>query len=151
MVKIRLSRKGRIHKPFYYIVVADVRAPRDGRFLEKVGTYNPMTSPSSIHVKIDRVLAWLSKGAQPTDSVRKLCSTGGVMLLKHLIEGVEKGAIDKKVAHRRLAYWRTMVEKRTKKRNVFTSNISLESLIDALEDNMPPNNKENTAHPGKEV
>ncbi len=92
-VKIRLQRKGRRKKPFYHIVVADGRAPRDGRFIEKIGSYNPMTTPATIDVDTDRALDWLIKGAQPTDTARAILRFKGVMYKKHLQRGVTKGAL----------------------------------------------------------
>lgn len=92
-VKMRLSRKGRKRAPFYHIVVADSRSPRDGRFIQKLGTYNPMTKPATI--EIDRVAAydWLTKGAQPTDTVKAILRFKGVYYRKHLMRGVSKGAM----------------------------------------------------------
>lgn len=91
-VKMRLSRKGRKKAPFYHIVVADSRSPRDGRFIQKLGTYNPMTKPATI--EIDRLAAydWLTKGAQPTDTVKAILRFKGVYYRKHLMRGVQKGA-----------------------------------------------------------
>src|SRR5690606_18285079 len=97
-VKIRLARRGRKKHPVYDIVVADSRSPRDGRFIEKLGQYNPHTTPASISLKGDRALYWLQVGAQPTDTTRKILSVNGVMLKKHLQIGVEKGAITQEQA-----------------------------------------------------
>ncbi|MBN1388824.1 MAG: 30S ribosomal protein S16, partial [Bacteroidales bacterium] len=111
-VKIRLARKGRKRKAFYHIVVADSRAPRDGRFIEKLGVYNPITDPATIEIDFDRTLDWLQKGAQPTDTCRAILSYKGVLLKKHLLEGVKKGAFDEAEAERRFQIW--MKEKEAK-------------------------------------
>ena len=92
-VKIRLSRKGRKKAPFYHIVVADARAPRDGKFIQKIGTYNPMTKPATIEVDRDAAFDWLMKGAQPTDTVKAILGFKGVYFKKHLMRGVKKGAL----------------------------------------------------------
>jgi small subunit ribosomal protein S16 len=104
-VKIRLARKGRKRKAFYHIVVADSRAPRDGRFIEKLGVYNPITDPATIEIDFDKTLDWLQKGAQPTDTCRAILSYKGVLLKKHLLEGVKKGAFDEAEAERRFQEW----------------------------------------------
>lgn len=98
MVKIRLQRRGRRKKPFYHIVIADARSPRDGRFIEKVGTYNPMTKPATIDLDRDAAFDWLLKGAQPTDTVRAILRNKGVMYRKHLHRGVVKGALTEEKA-----------------------------------------------------
>ncbi|MBL7796594.1 MAG: 30S ribosomal protein S16 [Saprospiraceae bacterium] len=104
-VKLRLQRRGRAKAPFYHIVVADARSPRDGRFIEKIGTYNPLTVPASI--ELDRQLAfdWLQKGAQPTDTVRAILRFKGVLYQKHLAEGVKKGALTAEQAEAKLNAW----------------------------------------------
>ena len=104
-VKIRLARKGRKRKAFYHIVVADSRAPRDGRFIEKLGVYNPITDPATIEIDFEKALDWLQKGAQPTDTCRAILSYKGIMLKKHLLEGVRKGAFDEAEAERRFQIW----------------------------------------------
>jgi small subunit ribosomal protein S16 len=91
-VKLRLLRKGRKRKPFYYIVVADARAPRDGRFIERVGSYNPNTNPATIDLDLDKSVQWLQNGAQPTDTVRAILSYKGAMYKNHLLKGAAKGA-----------------------------------------------------------
>ena len=90
--KIRLQRHGRKDYPFYQIVIADSRAPRDGKFIERVGSYNPNTNPATINLDFERALYWLQTGAQPTDTVRNILSAQGVLLKKHLLGGVKKGA-----------------------------------------------------------
>ncbi|MCC3157213.1 30S ribosomal protein S16 [Hymenobacter sp. 15J16-1T3B] len=104
-VKIRLARRGRKKAAMYDIVVADSRAPRDGRFIEKLGTYNPLTNPASINFDADKAFDWLMKGAQPTDTVRAMLSYRGVLFRKHLQLGVIKGAITQDVADQRLQQW----------------------------------------------
>jgi small subunit ribosomal protein S16 len=104
-VKLRLQRKGRKGAPFYHIVVADARSPRDGRFIEKIGTYNPLTVPATIEINRDRAYEWLTKGAQPTDTVRAILRFKGVLLKKHLERGVKKGALTPEQADAKLAQW----------------------------------------------
>ncbi|MFZ0472454.1 MAG: 30S ribosomal protein S16 [Bacteroidales bacterium] len=104
-VKIRLARKGRTKLAYYHIVVADSRSPRDGRFIEKIGTYNPLTDPATIDVNFEKALGWLHKGAQPTDTCRAILKYKGVMMKKHLMEGVKKGAFDEAEADRRFNEW----------------------------------------------
>ena len=103
--KIRLTRHGKKGKPFYHIVVADGRAPRDGRFIEKIGTYNPITKPADIVLDIDKALDWLNKGAQPTDTVRAILSFKGVMYKNHLLTGVKKGALTEEQAEIKFQAW----------------------------------------------
>ena len=105
--KIRLQRHGRKGYPFYRIVIADSRAPRDGKFIERIGTYNPNTHPATIDLMFDRALYWLNTGAQPTDTVRNILSREGVLLRKHLEGGVKKGAFDQAEADRRFEEWKT--------------------------------------------
>lgn len=103
--KIRLQRHGRKRLAFYHIVVADGRAPRDGRFIERIGSYNPNTNPATIDLDFDKALDWLTKGAQPTDTVRAILSYKGVLYKKHLQGGVAKGAFDEAEAERRFDAW----------------------------------------------
>ncbi|MGB0522708.1 MAG: 30S ribosomal protein S16 [Flammeovirgaceae bacterium] len=105
-VKIRLARHGRKKKAVYSIVVADARAPRDGRFIEKLGTFNPNVHPAHIELHEDRALHWVMTGAQPTETTRSILSTAGVMLRKHLQVGVLKGAISQETADQRYEAWR---------------------------------------------
>jgi len=104
-VKIRLARRGRKKQAIYDVVVADARAPRDGRFIEKLGTYNPNTNPASINLNNERALTWLLNGAQPTDTVKAMLSYRGVMLKKHLQIGVLKGAISQDQADAKFNAW----------------------------------------------
>ncbi len=100
-VKIRLQRHGRKKAPFYHIVVADSRAPRDGKFIEKIGTYNPMTVPATIDLDRDAAFSWLEKGAQPTDTAAAILRYKGVLYRKHLQRGINKGALTAEVAAER--------------------------------------------------
>jgi small subunit ribosomal protein S16 len=104
-VKIRLARKGRKKLAYYHIVVADSRSPRDGRYIERIGTYNPVTDPATIEIDFNKALDWLQKGAQPTDTCRAILSYKGIMLKKHLLEGVKKGAFDEAEAEKRFTEW----------------------------------------------
>ena len=104
--KIRLQRHGRKRYAFYSIVIADVRAPRDGKFTEKIGTYNPNTNPATVDLKFDRALYWVECGAQPTDTVRNILSDEGVYLMKHLRGGVKKGAFDEAAAQAKFEAWK---------------------------------------------
>ena len=104
-VKLRLQRHGKKGKPFYWLVAADARAKRDGRYLEKLGTYNPNTNPATVVINIDRAVNWLEKGAQPTDTARTLLSYRGAMLKHHLNGGVRKGALTQEEADKKLEAW----------------------------------------------
>ena len=105
--KIRLQRGGRKGYAFYSIVIADSRAPRDGRFTEKIGTYNPNTNPATVDLNFERALYWVETGAQPTDTVRNILSREGVMLMKHLRGGVKKGAFDEAAAKAKFEAWKS--------------------------------------------
>ena len=106
-VKMRLARHGRKRFAYYHIVVADSRSPRDGRYIESIGTYNPNSNPATINLDFDKAFDWLTKGAQPTDTVRAILSYKGVLYKKHLMGGVKKGAFDVAEAERRLDVWMT--------------------------------------------
>jgi small subunit ribosomal protein S16 len=105
MVKIRLARRGRKKLAMYDVVVADARAPRDGRFIEKLGTYNPLTVPAKVELNNDRAFHWLMQGAQPSDTVKAMLSYRGIMLKKHLQIGVIKGALTQEQADAKLEEW----------------------------------------------
>ena len=105
MVKIRLARRGRKKLAMFDVIVADARAPRDGRFIEKLGTYNPLTNPASIVLNDDRAFEWLMNGAQPSDTVKAMLSYRGIMLRKHLQIGVIKGALTQEQADKKLQDW----------------------------------------------
>jgi len=119
-VKIRLARKGRKKVAYYHIVVADSRSPRDGRYIEKIGSYNPVTNPATIELDFDKALGWLQNGAIPTDTCRAILSYKGVLMKKHLLEGVKKGAFDEAEAIRRFEEWMKQNEEKieTKKSNL---------------------------------
>lgn len=104
--KIRLQRYGRKGYAYYHVVVADSRAPRDGRCIERLGTYNPNTNPATIDINFDRALYWLQVGAQPTDTANTILSKEGVLLKKHLLGGVKKGAFDMETAEKRFEDWK---------------------------------------------
>lgn len=104
--KIRLQRGGHKGYAFFRIVVADSRSPRDGRFIEKIGTYNPNTNPSEIDINFERALYWVEVGAQPTDTARSLLSKKGVYLMKHLRTGIKKGAFDEETAQKKFEAWK---------------------------------------------
>lgn len=110
-LKIRLARRGRRKMAIYDVVIADARAPRDGRFIEKIGSYNPNTDPATIAINNDRALKWLMNGAQPTDTVKAMLSYRGVMLKKHLQIGVVKGAISQEEADEKFEAWLETKEK----------------------------------------
>ncbi|HHT61535.1 MAG: 30S ribosomal protein S16 [Paludibacteraceae bacterium] len=109
--KIRLQRHGRKGYAYYHIVIADSRAPRDGRFIERIGSYNPNTDPATIDLNFERALYWVNVGAQPTDTVRNILSNEGVMLMKHLQGGVKKGAFDEAAAQKKFDAWKADKEK----------------------------------------
>lgn len=115
-VKIRLSRHGRKKRAIYNIVVADARAPRDGKFIEKLGQYNPNVTPAGLELNDERALHWLMTGAQPTDTTRKILSVRGLMLQKHLQVGVTKGAISQEEADKKLEAWKADKEKSREER-----------------------------------
>jgi len=105
-VKIRLARHGRKRNAYYYIVVADGRAPRDGKYIERIGDYNPNTNPATINLNFEKALSWLEKGAQPTDTARAILSYEGVMYKKHLLGGIKKGAFDEATAESKFNTWK---------------------------------------------
>ncbi len=115
-VKIRLQRHGSKKRPFYFIVVADARAPRDGKFIQKIGTYNPLTHPATVLVDRQKSLEWLNNGAQPTDTVRKILSTKGVLFLKHLLRGVDLGLFDHATAMTKFEAWHQEQESKARAR-----------------------------------
>src|SRR5690606_38130874 len=103
--KIRLQRHGRKGKAFFHIVIADSRSPRDGRFIEKNGTYNPITNPAIIDLNLDRAVHWLQVGAEPTNTAKNILSYKGALMKKHLLGGVAKGALNEEEAERRFTAW----------------------------------------------
>lgn len=115
-VKMRLQRHGSKKRPFYFIVVADARAPRDGKFIQKIGTYNPLTVPATVQLDRQKALEWLHKGAQPTDTVRRILSFKGVLYLKHLLRGVKLGLFDDATAMEKFQKWHSEHELQINKR-----------------------------------
>ena len=110
--RIRLQRHGKKGKPIYNIVVADQRAPRDGKFIQKIGLYNPNTNPATINIEFDNALEWLMKGAQPSHTARAILSYKGILMKKHLLEGVKKGAFSEEDAEKKFNSW---IENKNKK------------------------------------
>ncbi|MFI3279191.1 MAG: 30S ribosomal protein S16 [Rikenellaceae bacterium] len=127
-VKIRLARHGKKGYAFYHIVAADARAPRDGRFIEKLGTYNPNTNPATIDLNFDAALSWLNKGAQPTDTARAILSYKGVLYMKHLQGGVKKGAFSESDAEAKFNQW---VDAKSGKISDKTSKLTADAIADA--------------------
>ncbi len=115
--KIRLQRHGSKKRPFYFIVVADSRSPRDGKFIQKLGTYNPLTIPATIQLDRQKALEWLNKGATPTDTVRRILSFKGVLYLKHLLRGVSLGLFDEAAAMQKFTEWTAQHEQQIKKKD----------------------------------
>jgi small subunit ribosomal protein S16 len=114
-VRIRLQRFGKKGAPFYHVVAADSRAPRDGKFIEQLGTYDPMTDPATIKLNVDKAVKWLRNGAQPSDTARSILSTKGVMLKHHLLRGVDKGALTVEQAEVKFQAWIEEKEAKTQK------------------------------------
>ena len=115
-VKIRLQRHGSKKRPFYFIVIADSRSPRDGKFIQKLGTYNPLTIPATVQLDRQKALDWLQKGAQPTDTVRRILSYKGVLYLKHLLRGVKLELFDEATAMEKFTKWSTEHDAQIRKR-----------------------------------
>lgn len=114
--RIRLQRKGKKGRPFYHLVIADGRAPRDGKYIERIGTYNPLTNPAEINIDSERAIYWLQVRAQPSDTVRNLLSVKGILLKNHLLIGVKKGAISQEQADVKFSAW--LQEKEQKRQNI---------------------------------
>lgn len=115
-VKLRMQRHGSKKRPFYFIVAANSTSPRDGKFIEKLGTYNPLTVPATIRINNERALDWLHKGAQPTNTVRRILSFKGVLYMKHLMRGVSLGLFDEKTANEKFEKWNAEHEQLVAKR-----------------------------------
>jgi small subunit ribosomal protein S16 len=115
-VKIRMQRHGSKKRPFYFIVAANSTSPRDGKFIEKLGTYNPLTVPATVRINNDRALDWLHKGAQPTNTVRRILSFKGVLYMKHLMRGVSLGLFDEAAAKDKFERWNADHEQLVAKR-----------------------------------
>jgi len=132
-VKIRLARKGRKKLAYYHIVVADSRSPRDGRYIERIGSYNPVTDPATIELDFNKALDWLQKGAQPTDTCRAILSYKGIMLKKHLLEGVKKGAFDEAEAEKRFSEWMKQQEEKVDSKKSRLEKTADDSKIERVE------------------
>ena len=131
--KIRLQRGGRKGYAVYRIVIADARAPRDGRFTEKIGSYNPNTNPATVDLNFERALYWVEVGAQPTDTVRNILSGEGVYLMKHLRGGVKKGAFDEAAAQKKFDAWKADKQKGLDKVREEEAKAKKEAAAKALE------------------
>jgi small subunit ribosomal protein S16 len=126
--KIRLQRKGKKGQPYYHIVIADGRAPREGKFIEKIGVYNPLIRPAEIEISFDKALGWLQNGAQPTDTVRAILSYKGVLYKYHLLKGVQKGALTLEQAEAKFQVWQSEKEAKIQsKRN--ETELSLKNAV----------------------
>ncbi len=132
-VRIRLQRHGKKGKPFYWIVAADGRAKRDGRFLEKLGTYNPNTNPASIDLSVDDAVRWLENGAQPSETARRILSYKGVLLKHHLNVGVRKGAMTEEEAEKKFEAWLTEKEQKIEQKAEGLEKARAEARAKALE------------------
>lgn len=104
-VRLRLARHGKKNRPYYYIVATDSRAPRDGKYIDRIGTYNPVTNPATININFDSAVSWLQKGAQPSDTVRSILQGQGVLYKNHLLKGVQKGAMTPEQAEEKFQAW----------------------------------------------
>ena len=140
-VRIRLQRHGKKGKPFYWIVAADSRSKRDGKFLEKLGTYNPNTNPATINLDVDGSVKWLHNGAQPTDTARAILSYKGVLMKKHLLDGVKKGAFDEKEAEKRFTAWLEEKENKIQAKRDGLSKADADAKAKALEAEKEANEK----------
>lgn len=140
-VKIRLQRHGKKGKPFYWVVAADARAKRDGKFLEKLGTYNPNTNPASINIDVDSSVKWLQNGAQPTETARRILSYKGVLLKHHLLGGVAKGAMTEEQAEEKYQAWLADKEKSVEQREADLAKAKEEARAKALEAEKEVNEK----------
>ncbi|MCR4680543.1 MAG: 30S ribosomal protein S16 [Bacteroidales bacterium] len=136
--RIRLQRRGKKNQPFYHLVIADGRAPRDGRFIEDLGTYNPLTNPATLNINFDRALYWLEAGAAPSDTARSILKREGVYMMKHLRGGVAKGAFSEAEAQKRFEAWKqekesklnnVAVEEKNKKRAVVKERLAAEVKV----------------------
>ncbi|PIE49247.1 MAG: 30S ribosomal protein S16 [Flavobacteriales bacterium] len=131
-VKIRLQRHGKKGKPFYWIVAADARVKRDGKILEKLGTYNPNTNPATIDINVDNSITWLENGAQPTHTARAILSYKGVLFKKHLAGGVKKGAFSEEEAEKRFKAWLAEKEEKIKAKAKNIEEAAAKAKADAL-------------------
>lgn len=133
-VRMRLQRKGRKKAPFYHIVVADARAPRDGKYIEKIGTYNPMTKPATIELDREKAFSWLQNGAQPSETVRSILRFKGVLYRKHLERGVKKGAMTQDEAMVKYQEWIDAKEAKIEKRKeaALQEKLAFQAQIDGV-------------------
>ena len=131
-VKIRLARKGRKKLAYYHIVVADSRSPRDGRYIELIGKYNPLTDPATIELDFDKALGWLQNGAVPTETCRAILSYKGILIKKHLLEGVKKGAFDDAEATKRFDEWMKQNEEKIESKKSGLEKSRDEELVSKL-------------------
>ncbi len=132
-VKIRLQRHGKKGKPFYWIVAADSRAKRDGKFLEKLGTYNPNTDPAQITLNVEHSVTWLRNGAQPTETARRILSYKGVMIKHHLLKGVDKGALTEAQAEEKFQAWMAEKDQKVEGKKEHLAKIKADARAKALE------------------
>ncbi|MDD2293398.1 MAG: 30S ribosomal protein S16 [Bacteroidales bacterium] len=131
-VKIRLSRHGKKNHAFFHIVVADSRSPRDGRLIEQIGLYNPNTNPATIILDFEKALSWLNKGAQPTDTTRRILSYEGVLLKKHLQGGVTKGALTQEAADKKWNAWKAEKDAKLASKKQTISNADVDAKKSAV-------------------
>ncbi|MDC6354316.1 MULTISPECIES: 30S ribosomal protein S16 [Robiginitalea] len=144
-VRIRLQRHGKKGKPFYWIVAADVRAKRDGRFLEKLGIYNPNTNPATIEIDVDQSVQWLNDGAQPSETARRILSYKGVLLKHHLMGGVRKGALTEEEAEKKFQAWLDEKEQKVSQKTEGLEKAREEARAKALEAEREANEKRKAA------
>jgi small subunit ribosomal protein S16 len=130
--KIRLQRHGKKRKPFYHIVIADSRAKRDGKYIERIGSYNPVTNPATIDLKLDRAVYWLQTGAQPTDTAKAILSYTGALYKNHLLKGVTKGALTEAEADKKFEAWMKEKEAKIQAQVDAVSNKSNKEIADIL-------------------
>lgn len=144
-VKIRLQRHGKKGKPFYWIVAADARSNRDGRFLEKLGSYNPNTNPATIEINLDHSVKWLENGAQPTETARRILSYKGVLMKHHLNGGVRKGALTEEQAEKKFQAWIDEKQEKISSKEVGLEKAKAEAKAKALEAEKEANEKRKAA------
>ncbi|MEK9750380.1 MAG: 30S ribosomal protein S16 [Flavobacteriaceae bacterium] len=144
-VRIRLQRHGKKGKPFYWVVAADARSKRDGKYLEKLGTYNPNTHPATVDLDVDASVKWLQNGAEPTNTAKAILSNKGVLLKHHLVKGVAKGALTEEQVEERFAQWLAEKEKAAQALNSSLDKAKADAKAKALEAEKEANEKRATA------
>jgi small subunit ribosomal protein S16 len=149
-VKMRLQRHGSKKRPFYFVVVADARSPRDGKFIQKLGTYNPLTVPATIQIDRQKALDWLHKGAQPTDTVRRILSFKGVLYLKHLLRGVSLGLFDEAAAMQKFTTWSAEHDSQVNRRQTAHKKARVDSRPAPVAKKVAPKEEQAPAAPAKE-